>query len=194
LARLPGLAVLLIVYGMAAPRLGRLATPLLAALAAWWLRGAPLGGAAFASIVPVFLGLFAAIPLARRLAARDTGWTGIAAAAALAACIALSGGAMHWARAARVPACAGLALIGIADAAATLQLATVLVAAATIVASDRGRFIPVDAAALAPLLVWYLAPRLQPRLAQAGPALAGAVAAMAGIAMIWGSIALFAQR
>jgi hypothetical protein len=192
--RLPGLAVLLLAYGFLAPRLGRGAIPLFALAAAWWLRGVPLEGAQLAGVVPVFLGLFAAMAIVRRLAQRDTGYTGIAAAAALAASIALSGGAMHWARAALVPATAGLALLGLTEAIAPLQLATVLVAAAAVVASDRGRFIPVDAAAAAPLLVWFLAPRLQPRLNQAGPALAGALAALCGVAIIWGSIALLAHR
>jgi alpha-1,6-mannosyltransferase len=193
LARLPGLAVLLLAYSVLAPRLGRFALVLFALLGGWWLRGAPLGGAALASVVPVFLGLWAAMAIALRVGRRDTGWAGIAAAASLAAAIAVSGGAMHWARAALVPASAGLALLGL-DAIAPLQLATVLVAAAAVVASDRGRFIPVDAAALAPLLVWFLAPRVQPRLNQAGPALAGVLSAVAVVAVMWGSLALFAHR
>jgi len=193
LARLPGLAILLLGYSLVAPRLGRFALLLFAVACAWWLRGAPLGGAGLASVVPVILGLWAAMAIAVRLGRRDTGWTGMAAAAALAAAIAVSGGAMHWARAALVPAFAGLALLGF-DVVAPIQLAVVLVAAAAVVASDRGRFIPVDAAALAPLLVWFLAPRVQPRLNQAGPALAGALSAAAVVAIVWGSIALFAHR
>ena len=192
--RLPGLALLLIGYGFVAPRLGRGAIPLFAAAAAWWLRGAPLGGSELAGIMPVFLGLLVALVVVRRIAAQDAGWTSIAAAASLAASIFLAGGAMHWARAALVPASAGLALLGLSEAVAPLQLATVLVAAAAITASDRGRFIPIDAAAAAPLLVWFLAPRLQPRLNQAGPALAGAVAGLCGIAIVWGSIELLAHR
>jgi hypothetical protein len=193
LGRLPGLAVLVLAYTALAPRLRWFAPLLLAAVAAWWLRGAPLGGAALASVVPVLLGLWAATAIALRLGRRDQGWTNIAAAAALAAAIAVSGGAMHWARAALVPACAGLALLGL-DAAVPLQLGTVLVAAATVVASDRGRFLPIDAAAATPLLVWFAAPRLQPRLSQAGPALAGLLAAGAAVALVWGGIALFAHR
>jgi hypothetical protein len=189
-ARLPGLALLLVAYGFAAPRLGRGAIPLFAAAAAWWLRGAPLGGAPLANVMPVFLGLLAATYLVRRIAAQDTGWTTIAAAAALAAAITLAGGNPHWARAALVPAAAGLALLGLTDSVAPLQLATILAAAAAIVASDHGRLTPVDAAAAVPLLVWFLSPRLQPRLNQAGPALAGAAAALCGLAIVWASIAL----
>ncbi len=195
-ARLPGLAVLLLPYPGAGNRLGRLAIPVLAVAAAWWLRGAPVSGAGIASVMPVFLGLFAAMAIARRIAAADGGWAGIGAALALALTVALplSGGAMHWARAALVPACAGVALLGLADAVAVLQLGTILLAALVVVSSDRGRFIPIDAAAASPLLVWYLAPRLLPRLNRAGPALAGALAAVAGVGIIWGATLLFAQR
>jgi hypothetical protein len=192
--RFPGLAILLAAYVLAAPRLGRLAIPVCALLAAWWLRGAPLGAAGLASIVPVCLGLFAAMAITRRIAASDTGWATIAASLALALLLPLTGGAMHWARAAVVPACAGIALIGTADAVAILQLGIVLTAAAAVVASDRGRFIPVDAAALAPLLVWFLAPRLLPRLNRAGPAFAAILSAVAGVGLIWGAAVLFAQR
>jgi hypothetical protein len=192
--RLPGLALLLVAYGFAAPRLGRGAIPLLAVVAAWWLRGAPLQGAALASVMPVFLGLLAVSFLVRRIAARDTGWTGIAAAASLAAAIYLAGGGLHWVRAALVPAAAGLALLGLTDSVAALQLATVLAAATVVVASDHGRLAPIDAAAAAPLLVWFLAPRLQPRLNRAGPALSGAAAAVFGLAIIWASLALLARR
>jgi hypothetical protein len=96
--------------------------------------------------------------------------------------------------AALVVAAAGAAFIGLADAVALLQIALVLVAAAAVVASDRGRLIPIDAAACTPLLVWFLAPRLLPRLNRAGPALAGALAAVAGVGIVWAAIYLFAQR
>jgi hypothetical protein len=192
--RLPGLGLLLLGYGFAAPRLGRGALPLFAAAAAWWLRGAPVGGAALASVMPVFLGLLAAAYIVRRVAAQDTGWTGIAAAASLAAAVYVAGGNMHWARAALVPAAAGLALLGLTESVAPLQLAILLAAAAAVVASDHGRLTPVDAAAAAPVLVWFLAPRLQPRLNRAGPALAGVVAGVCGIAIVWGSMALLAHR
>jgi len=186
LARLPGAALLLLAFTQLAPRASRrwawLTLPLYAIVQAWWLRGAPLTGAGIADTVPVFLGLLAAAALARRLAARDTGWTGSAAAAALATSLYYSGGAVHWARAALVPACAALALLGLPLAVAPLAQAVVVVAVAAVVASDRGRFIPVDAAAAAPLVVWWLAPRVLPRLNRAGPALAGAIAATAGIA------------
>jgi hypothetical protein len=193
-ARLPGLAVLLLAYVVSGGRLGRAALPLCALIAAWWLRGAPLNGAGLASIMPVFLGVLAAMAITRRMAAADRGWAGLGAALALAAAIPLAGGAMHWARAALVAAAAGAAFIGLADAVALLQIALVLVAAAAVVASDRGRLIPIDAAACTPLLVWFLAPRLLPRLNRAGPALAGALAAVAGVGIVWAAIYLFAQR
>ena len=171
-----------------------LALPLYAALQAWWLRGAPLTGAGIADTVPVFLGLLAAAAIVRRLAARDTGWTSIAAAAALSASLYFLGGTFHWARAAMVPAFAGLALLGLPLAVAPLAQAIVAAAVAAIVASDHGRFIPVDAAAGAPLLVWFLAPGVLPRLNRAGPALAGGIAATVGVACAAGAAYLLAQR
>ena len=94
------------------------------------------------------------------------------AALTLGAAILLAGGAPHWALAALVPPCAGLALAGVAEAALPLAYATMLVGCLAVVASDRGRFVPVDLAVLAPLLVWFLAPRILPRLNRAGPVLA----------------------
>jgi hypothetical protein len=198
LARLPGAALLLLLFTLLAPRANRrwgwLSLPLYAVLQAWWLRGAPLTGEGIANTMPVFLGLLAAAAIVRRLAARDAGWTGIAAAGALSVSLYLSGGAVHWARAALVPACAGIALLGLPLAVAPLAQAVVVAAVAAVVASDRGRFIPVDAAAAAPLLVWWLAPRLLPRLNRAGPALAGALAATAGVACAAGVAYLLTRR
>jgi hypothetical protein len=198
LARLPGAAALLLGFTLLAPSAGRrtawLALPLYAVLQAWWLRGAPLTGAGIADTVPVFLGLLAASVIVRRLAAPDTGWTSIAAAAALSASLYFLGGSFHWARAAMVPAFAGLTLLGLPLAVVPLAQATLVAAVAAVVASDRGRFIPVDAAAGAPLLVWLLAPRVLPRLNRAGPALAGAIAATAGVACAAGAAYLLAQR
>ncbi|MEJ0045711.1 MAG: hypothetical protein WDN04_06005 [Rhodospirillales bacterium] len=198
LSRLPGAALLLLGFTLVAPRASRrwawATLPLYALLQSCWLRGAPLTGAGVANTVPVFLGLLAAAALVRRLAARDAGWTSIAAAAGLSVSLYLSGGAAHWARAALVPACAGAALLGLPLSVAPLAQAVVVVTVAAIVASDRGRFIPVDAAAAAPLLVWWLAPRLLPRLNRAGPALAGALAATAGVACAAGVAYLLTQR
>jgi hypothetical protein len=66
-------------------------------------------------------------------------------------------------------------------------LAGLLVAAAisAIVASDRGRLVPVDIACLVPLLAWPLAARLTPRLSASGPALAGLLAAASCVALAW---------
>jgi len=197
LARLAGAALLLLLFTLLAPRAGRrtawLVPPVYAALQGWWLRGAPLDGAGIANCVPVFLGIWAAASVVRRIAARDAGWTTIAASLALAASLELSGGATHWARAALVPASAGVALLGMALAVPALAQGVVVVAIAAIVASDRGRFVPVDAAALAPLLVWLAAPYLLPRLQRAGPALAAALAAAAAVAAATGAAHLMAQ-
>lgn len=185
LARLPGAALLLLLAACLTKRFDGWRLAGFALAAAWWLRGAPLNGPGIAGAMPVFLGLLAALPLTRRLARADQGVTGAAAALTLGAGIIIAGGAYHWGRAALAPAAACLAFLGIAEAQAVLQAGIVLLAAATIVASDRGRFIPVDAAALMPLLVWALAPRLLPRLQKAGPALAAGLAAAAALALFW---------
>ncbi len=197
-ARLPGAAIMLGVFieagsgpGSGPGRVrGWLALALYATAAAWWLRDAPLNGADVAHLVPVILGLIAAAAIARKLAARDTGVTTIAAAGALAAALELSGAAPHWSRAALVPAAAGLSLYGLGGSVEALAQATILVAAAAVAASNRGRFVPADLAAAAPFLVWFLAPRLLPRLNRAGPALAASLAAVCGVALVWGAIAL----
>jgi hypothetical protein len=197
-ARLPGAAVLLAVYAQAGrgagPLPGWLVLPLYAAAAGWWLRGAPFDGAGVANLVPVVLGLWAASALARWLARGDAGVTSVAAAVALGGGVALAGMAPPWVDAALVPATAGLALLGRSEAATVLAQAIVLVATAAVAASNRGRFAPVDLSAAAPFVVWVLAPRLLPRLNRAGPALAASLAAVCGVALVWGGIALLAHR
>lgn len=191
LDRLPGLALLLgllVWWRMRGAGRGVRALFILpagSALLAWWMAGAPLRGPGIAACVPVFLGTWAALALTIRLSRGDaTGWATLAAASALGAGIDLAGGAAHWARAALIPACASLSLLGLPAATEALALAVTLTACLTILASDRGRFIPVDLAILAPLLVWTLAPRILPRLNRAGPALAAAFAAACGLAIM----------
>ncbi len=201
-ARLPGAAVLLAVYMQAGRGQGRargavpgwVGLPLYAVAASWWLRGAPLDGPGIANLVPVILGLAGAAVVAGRVAARDAGTTTIAAAAALAAALELSGAAPHWSRAALAPAAAGLGMLGLGEAVAPLAQAIVLVAVAAVAASNRGRFVPVDLAAAAPFLVWVLAPRLLPRLNRAGPALAAGLAAVCGVGLVWGAMTLLNHR
>jgi hypothetical protein len=153
-ARLPGLALILVLTvavrqrSKAAP--GWWLLPATAALAAWWLRGAPLAGPGLVNCMPAFLGFLAAFPLARRLAQGDQGFAGIAAALALAGVLWVTGAPTIFLRAALVPACAAAALLGQAEA---------------------------DAACLTPLLVWALAPALAPRVARSGQAIAGLLAA-----------------
>jgi hypothetical protein len=189
IARLPGAFLLLALSTLVAGRPGRarywLLPPIIACITAWWLRGAPLTSAGIAGVVPVVLGLLAAAALVRRLASHDTGSTGVVAATTLAAAIWLATGATPWVFAALLPACAGLVLLGRGEAAAPLAQAATLVGVATVVAADRGRLLPIDIAALAPLLVWVLAPRLQPRLNRAGPILSAGLAALCGIALFW---------
>jgi hypothetical protein len=162
--RLPELALILLagLYWRATGLRG-LALTATAASGAWWLRGAPLDGNGILNCMPVFLGLAAALPLARRWSGGDRGWGGVAAALALAGSLLLTGAAVHWAQAAAVVAVAALALWGVADAAGAIAGLVVMVAAATIVASDRGRLIPVDVACLAPLPAWWLAKRIPRR-------------------------------
>ena len=155
-ARLAGLGAIVLVGAVLRSRLGAawLLTPAIAAAGAWWLRGAPLTGPAIIICMPVFLGLLAGLALARRLVPRDAGWVAVAGAVTLAAALWAAGAAPHWARAALMPGLAGLALLGEPDVAATLASLVVMVAGAALVASDRGRLLPVDAACLSPILVW----------------------------------------
>jgi hypothetical protein len=149
--RLSGLGLILLA-ATALPRFGGATLAAEAALGAWWLRGAPFDGPAILNCMPVFLGLAASLPLARRLA-RDTSWlAGAAAAVTLAVGLMLTDAAHHWARAAVVPAMAALA-------GGDVSGAVVFAAAAAMLASDRGREIPVDLAGLAPLLAMALWPR-----------------------------------
>lgn len=165
-ARLAGLAA--IVLGEAVLRAWgwRPFLPLAAAsaLGAWWLRGAPLAGPAIANCMPVLLGLLAGLPLARRLARGDRGWATAAAAASLAGGLAVTGAAPHWVWAAAIPALVAICLTGLAAAPPVLAGMIVMVSTAALVASDRGRLVPVDAACLAPLLAWLLVPRFVVRV------------------------------
>jgi hypothetical protein len=157
IARLPGLALIVLADAtLRARSKGRGWGLLLAssALAAWWLRGAPLSGAGIVNCMPVFLGLAFAFPLARRLARGDAGWGSVAAALALAAALHLTGASPHWARAALMTALAALALIGLPQAWGVLAGMITVASAAALVASDRGRLVPVDVACVVPLLAW----------------------------------------
>jgi len=180
LARLPGLALIL---ALGTTTQGRPALPLTCLLASWWLRGAPISGPAILNCMPVFVGLWASIPIARRLARRDKGWSALAAALALSGSLLVTGAATHWSQAAIVAAMAALALINTPDAGRALAAPLMVVAAAAIVASDRGRLIPVDAAGLAPLLAWILTPRLTRGVAQHETAFAGLLAVILCIAL-----------
>ena len=121
-ARLPGLALLLMldVWPGGRTRQGRLVTAVIAAVAAWWLRGAPGSLAGLAGCVPVAVGLAVALPLARWLARGDAGWGSVAAALVLAGGLMLTGASAHWARAALVPGLAALVLVGGPGAAGAL--------------------------------------------------------------------------
>ncbi len=180
-ARLSGLAG--IVLAGALSRGGRFRLPLSAALAAWWLRGVPLDGAAIARSLPVFLGLAAASALARRLARADRSWGTVAASVSLAAGLAVAGAAPHWSMAALVVAAAVLCLPG----ACALVLAdmVVMAGASALVASDRGRLVTVDTACLGPLLAWMLVPRLAPGLGRYGPIVAAALTVLLCMALTW---------
>ena len=186
--RLPGLAVIVLTDAVLRARAKAPGWVLLCAsalLSAWWLRGAPFTGAGLANCMPIFLGLAAAFPLARRLAKGDSGWASIGAALALAGSLMVTGAAPIWWHAALVPAIIPATLLGIPAASPTLATLLVAAAAATLVAADRGRFVPIDAACLIPLLVWALSPRLAPRVNRAGPAVAGLLAAGICVGLAW---------
>jgi hypothetical protein len=196
LARLPGAAILLLLGGGfaastgPAPVRGRKGTarkgsaskpvarrrwwarPLLCLLLAWWLRGAPFSGNAILNGMALFLGLLAAWAIAGRLASGDRGWGIAAAAVALAGSLDVAGVSPHWVWLAAVPAGAALALLGAVEAMPALVGAITITAAATVIASDRGRFLPADVACLVPLLSLVLAPRLLRPYPAAGAALA----------------------
>ena len=190
--RLTGLAV--IVLGEAALRSSvrppRLLSPATALLAAWWLRGAPAGGAALLDCLPVFLGLLASFAAARQLTQRVPGWTTLAAVVALAGSLGVTGASPHWAEAALVPAIAALALQGSPAPMPALAEMVVSVAAAALVASDRGRLVPIDVACLLPLLVWTLVPRLAERFARFGPVIAGVLAVLLCLSVAWAAARL----
>jgi len=194
LGRLPGAALLLLGAAFLETRhkpwLVRLG---LAAVLSWWLRGAPVSGAGISQCVPVFFGLLAGMALAERVsrpAAGDPGWAQVGAAAALAGALWVTGASTHWALAALVPAAAALVLIDVPAPSALLARSVTTVATAAILASDRGRFIPVDGAAAAPLAAWFFAPRLT----RLGPAGASALAAAACVAIAWGAAGVWARR
>ena len=164
LARLPGLAVILLVEAAlragSKPRLAWLTGLLCAMVGAWWLRSAPVTWPAILYCVPVFLGLAAGLPVSRWLARNDDGWGGLAASAALAGSLMVTGAATHWARAAVVPGIAGLVLLGSQPASPQVAAVLVMAAASAIIASDRGRLMPVDVACVLPFTVWLIAPRV----------------------------------
>lgn len=194
LGRLTGAALLLL--GAAAleerRRLWLIRLGLAAALS-WWLRGAPLSGEGISHCVPVLCGLLAGMALAERLAragAGDPGWARTGGAVALAGALWVTGASTHWALAALVPGAAALALVGVPDPSMLLARTVAVVATAAILASDRGRFIPVDAAAAAPLATWFFAPRLT----RLGPAGASLLAVAACIALAWAAAGVWARR
>jgi len=188
-ARLPGLAAILMIDAVfrqrarAAP--GWWLLPATAALAGWWVRGAPLTGPGLVNGMPAFLGFLAALPLARRLARGDPGWASIAAAIGLAGGLWVTCAPPHYQRAALLPACAALALLGRAEAGAALAPAIVVAAGATIVTTEHGRFTPIDAACLTPLLVWALAPALAQGVARSVDAVAGLLAVALCVGLAW---------
>ena len=126
-ARLPGLAALML--GLAAmPSRAQASWPAtlaVAALAAWWLRGAPADLPGVAWCLPVFFVLLAGLAAANALARNGTGWTALAATLALAASLKLTGASPHWPVAALVIAIVAAALLGAAGPIAVLLRLTV---------------------------------------------------------------------
>ncbi len=193
LARLPEAGLLLLAASMLEkkhrPWLIRIT---LAAILAWWLRAASWHGDIVAQCVPVFFGLWAAFAIAVRLArpaGGDPGWARTGAALALAGAFWATGAATHWIVASLVVAAASAALVGLPESAALLARALAVAAAAVIIASNRGHFVPVDATPAAPVAAWLLAPRLT----RLGPAGASLLAAAACIAAAWASASLWAH-
>jgi hypothetical protein len=154
-------------------------------ISAWWLRGAPLDGSGIVHCMPVFLGLAAALALARRFARRDGGWGHASAAGALGLSLLVTGAASHWAQASLAPLLVAVVLLNVAGLGRVLPGAIVMLAACTIVASDRGRLIPVDVACLMPLLAWGLTDRLASRAGRAGPAASAVLAAGLCAGLAW---------
>ena len=200
-ARLPGAALALVCYAVVAParvysapvRKGaakktkaairppsvaaspKWVLPALCVAVAWWLRGAPLGGNAILNGMALFLCLLAAWALANRMTRGDEGWAVIAATPTLSGALLVSGASPHWATVALIPLAPAIVLLGVAEAGPVLVGAVAIVAAAAIVASDRGRFVPVDAACLLPLLALLLARRITPRRRIVGALAAAAI-------------------
>jgi hypothetical protein len=105
----------------------------------------------------------------------------------LAGALAVAGAAPHWGWAALVPALGALALLGAESAMPVLSGMVVAAAAAALVASDRGRLVPVDVACVAPLLAWVLVPRLARRVGRKAGAVACVLAALLCVAVAWGA-------
>ncbi len=187
LARLAGLGAILLGEALlgASGRERRGARIVTAALAAWWLRGAPFDWAGVALCGPVFLGLASGFAAAGRLSRGDMGWGTLAAALSLAASLSLAGAAPHWAQAAMLPAGAALALLGIPEAMPILARLVVVLAGSALVASDRGRLLAVDMACLTPLLAWAMSARLLRRRGRTRPVLAVGLTILAGLALTW---------
>ncbi len=182
-SRLSGLAVILTLGRLLCGRGGRAwCVPATAVLAAWWLRGAPTDGPGVLGCVPVALGVWLALVAGARLARSDRGWASLAASGGLACGLLAAGASPHWARAAGVPALAAVGLLGTAEAMPALAWLILAVSLSALVASDRGRYLPVDVACAAPLLVWVLVPWLARRW---GLPAASALAACVCVALAW---------
>jgi hypothetical protein len=196
--RLPGLAIILLLHAWLSPRAGSrvaaLRLPALAAMSAWWIAGASLTSQGLATSLPVFLGVWAALTIAARLTTKDRGFATIGAALALSAAIFFAGGAPHWVGAAFLPACVGVALLGLPNSTPPLAFATMLTAGLAVLASNRGRFLPMDVAVLAPILVWVLVPHLAFRLSKASGAVAAAIATGSATALAFLAIKLLSLR
>lgn len=161
--RLPGAAVLLLIFTFLQPRLPpRAALPLLSVVMAWWLTGAPLAGAVALQAMPLALGLWLGFVLARRFTRQDVAGLGsLAAALALGAALLGTGASPHWGRAAWAVAGVAIAMIGRGAAAPALGRALVVVNAAAIAASAGGQVWPVDLTMFAPILAWMVVARLK---------------------------------
>ena len=188
LERLPLAALVATVVPLLAARFGprRAAlagTVLAAALCGWWLAGGPRDRADLLQAWPVALGVAAMVLLMQRAGTgqRPTALAG--AAGALVVALKMAGLPLLWSLLSQTVVASSLVLLALPSGEAALPAllaALGLTATAVVIASGRlprGGFGPVDLAAVVPLLVLWMAPRLEPRLRFAG-AVATTLAAM----------------
>ena len=185
-------AIVLAACWFSGGRLAAVAPAVAGALAGWWLAGAPASLPGLVHEWPAVAAGGIVLWLGARLLAAAGAWEAGCAGLGLWAALSLLGVPAPYPMAALVGAAAALALIRADVAPLGLAAASLLPALAAALA-HRGPGLPLapegagalrDLAALVPLAVLVLAPRLPSRLSRAVPLLAGLAAATLSVAVV----------